>query len=326
MRYVFWILVLMGLLAGTGCGSAPVLPTDTPPPPSATAVIGISLATRAAPTTAVIQTTPTPLPTPTVTPTATPIIYTIVDGDTLLGIAIQNQTTTEEITALNPDVRPELLQIGQTLILPPPATPAVAGIASTAVPIQIEVRHAAAYQTPVGSVWLLGEVTNQGQLAAANVRLAISLLDGAGHELGTAAAWAAAPVLLPGQSAPFGVLVKEMPAGFVRPAVTVAGGETVVDLGTQYLDLVVAETAVTPADDQIEVAGQVQNSGQSTAQAITITATFYDNQGNVTGYQQHQLQAPLAPAETAVFTFTAAPPGGPAATVSLTAQAQISTN
>jgi hypothetical protein len=179
-----------------------------------------------------------------------------------------------------------------------------------------------AYRTPVGSLWLLGEVANLGSLPAGNVQVAIALLDVAGGEVGTAVAWAAVPIIMPGQQAPFGVLVNEPPAAFARPSVSVTGGETVLDLGTQVVDLVVGETAVTLEDDRVHVSGQVQNNGQSAAQAIVVTATFYDSQGNVTGYQQQQLETSLAPAEMTTFSLTAAPPGGPTTTVSLIAHAQ----
>lgn len=328
MRFKRWIFVFIWLLVLVLVGCRPDDSAVTATPVSSatpTLPIGVSLVTRAVPTTAVIQTTPSPLPTATVTPTATPIVYTIVEGDTLLGIAIDNRTTTEEIQALNPDVRPELLQIGQTLVLPPPATPQYQGVASTAVPIQIEVQHVNAYQTPVGSLWLLGEVVNVGELPAGNVQVAIDLLDAAGVRVGTAVAWAAVPIMMPGQSAPFGVLVNEPPASFARPAVTVTGGETVVDLGTQVVDLVVGETAVTLDDDRVQVTGEVQNSGQSTTQSIVVTATFYDSQGSVTGYQQQPLENRLAPTELAAFTLTAAPPGGLTTSVALSAHAQTVT-
>ena len=323
MRFMNWAFLLILLLVLVGCRSTEAVVTETPfAPATPTLPIGVSLVTRAVPTTAVIQTTPSPLPTATTTPTATPIVYTIVEGDTLLGIAIQNRTTTEEIAALNPDARPELLQIGQTLILPPPATPQFQGVAGTAVPIQIEVRHVNAYQTPLGSLWLLGEVANLGDFPVGNVQVSIGLLDAAGAELGTAVAWVVVPVIMPGQSAPFGVLVNEPPSAYARPSVSVIGGETVLDLGTQIVDLVVEETAVSFADDRVQISGEVQNSGQITARDTIITATFYNNQGDVTGFHQQQLEGALAPTEMITFSMTAAPPGGPTTSLALTAYAQ----
>jgi LysM repeat protein len=316
--YLFVLLLVL-----VGCRSPEAVVTGTPfASATPTLPIGVSLVTRAVPTTAVIQTTPSPMPTATTTPTATPIVYTIVDGDTLLGIAIQNRTTTEEIAALNPDVRPELLQIGQTLVLPPPATPQFQGVAGTAVPIQVEVRHVNAYQTPLGSLWLLGGVTNLGEFPVGNVQVSINLLDAVGSELGTAVAWVAVPVIMPGQSAPFGVLVNEPPSTFAQPSVSIVGGETVLDLGTQIVDLVVEETAVSFADDRVQISGLVQNSGQLAASDMIVTATFYNNQGDVIGFQQQQVEEPLAPTEMITFTMTAAPPGGLVANLALSAFAQ----
>lgn len=78
-------------------------PTDTPAPPTATS-------TRTTDPTA----TPTPLPSPT------PKTYAVQSGDTLLDIAIQFDTTTDAIAAANGIDEEELLQLGQTLIIPQP--------------------------------------------------------------------------------------------------------------------------------------------------------------------------------------------------------------
>ena len=77
--YLFVLLLFL-----VGCRSTEAVVTETPAlSATPTLPIGVSLVTRAVPTTAVIQTTPSPLPTVTTTPTATPIVYTIVEGDTL---------------------------------------------------------------------------------------------------------------------------------------------------------------------------------------------------------------------------------------------------
>jgi len=68
---------------------------------------------------------PTPTRTPTITPTPTPIpprVHQVQEGETLIVIAAAYDTTVEEILALNPGVEPELLQVGQLLLIPA-ATP-----------------------------------------------------------------------------------------------------------------------------------------------------------------------------------------------------------
>src|SRR5262245_32618329 len=106
-----WLLV--------GCGRI-ITPT---PSPIAGAVITPSV------TPTLYTATPRPRPTPrlaspqtpaipTITPT--PILYTVQSGDTLLKIATSFSTTMETIQAANGLVDPRFLEIGQTLIIPPP--------------------------------------------------------------------------------------------------------------------------------------------------------------------------------------------------------------
>lgn len=323
MRRLLFGWTMLGLLLLTQCqtqedrvGTPTRTSTWTPTPE-----IGVALVTRAAPTTAVLQTTATPLPTPTATPTPTPIIYQIEAGDTLLGIAIQRGTTVEEIEALNPGIRPENLQIGQPVELPPPATALAQTAAGTPVPIAVDVNKFSSYQTPVGSLWLLGEVTNQGEQSVENVQIEVRLLDAAGEPLGTAVAWAALSIVPPGAKAPFGVLVRELPPGYAQPLVAVVGGQTLVDAGSRYLDVTVTETAAVYEGDGVQLEGTVHNTGVLTAGQVMVIATFYDSQGNVTGFDQIQLEGLLPTGETRPFSLAAAPPGGQTVATSLAVEA-----
>jgi LysM repeat protein len=69
--------------------------------------------------TATPTSTPTETPTPTPTPTPVPpLVHKVQPGETLSDIAVDNDTTVEAILALNPDVDPELIQVGQLLLIP----------------------------------------------------------------------------------------------------------------------------------------------------------------------------------------------------------------
>ena len=289
---------------------------------TATPEIGVSLATMAPPTAILIQTTPTPLPTVTATPFPTPIVYIIVEGDTLLAIALDRGNTVDEIKALNPDIRPELLQLGQQIILPPPATPLAQVAASTAVPLQINVVQIETYQTPVGSLWLLGEVVNAATYPARNVGVEISLMDEGGNLLNTAVAWVIPSIIPAGEAASFAVLINEPPTEFTYPVVTVMSGETAVDLGATYLNLTgQAEIVSAGEEGSIKIEGVVQNVGAATAVQPDMVLILYDNQGKITGLHQVTLDNPLKPGEDYLFTATVAPPGGQTAVVKLLIQA-----
>lgn len=318
------ILIFIGSLSLIACQQAEdseVTLTETAVP-TASPQIGVSFATRAAPTTAVIQTTPTPLPTPTVTPTATPIIYQIEAGDTILGIALQRGTTVDEILTLNPGIVPENLQIGQPVILPPPPTASALVIQGTPRPLQVRVTQIHAYQTPVGSLWLLGEVANEGEVAVENIQVEIGLLAADGRTVGSVSAWVATAIVLAGERAPFGVLVFEPPGDFAEPQVSVVGGQHLVELGTRTLDMAVADAALSVSEDSVALSGTVQNDDITTVSQVQLTATFYDALGNVTGFQQQVVADSLGVGEERPFRLEAAPPGGETVSYALHIEAQ----
>jgi len=63
--------------------------------------------------------TPTQIPTPTSIPTPIPpLAHPVQEGETLITIALTHDTSVEAILALNPDVDPDLLQVGQILLIP----------------------------------------------------------------------------------------------------------------------------------------------------------------------------------------------------------------
>jgi LysM repeat protein len=69
--------------------------------------------------TATPTSTPTQTPIPTATPTPIPpLAHPVQAGETLIDIAIEYDTAVEAILALNPDVEPELIQVGQILLIP----------------------------------------------------------------------------------------------------------------------------------------------------------------------------------------------------------------
>jgi LysM repeat protein len=327
MRKLFVVLLILSLqlVACQSGDEVETLPTETAVP-TPTPQIGVSFATRAAPTTAVIQTTPTPLPTPTVTPTATPVVYQIESGDTILGIAIQRGTTVEDILVLNPGIVPENLQIGQPVILPPPPTPSALSVQGTPVPLRVTVNKIHAYQTPVGSLWLLGEVTNEGETAVENIQVEIGLLAADGQIVGTASAWVATSIIPSGERGPFGVLINEPPDDFAQPAVAVVGGQAVVELGTRTLSVDVLSPELTLNDDSVALSGTVVNSGEDAANQVQLVATFYDAQGNVTGFQQQVVAEQLSVGEERPFQLEAAPPGGETVTYTLQTEAQTVNN
>lgn len=303
----------------------PITPTPAPTPTyTLTPEIGIALATRAVPTIAVIQVTPTPLPTATPTPTATPIVYVIEEGDTLLELAILNNTTVAEIETFNPGIQPRLLQIGQQVILPPPATPVYSGTGATPIPIQVVVSNITVLETTLENVWVLGEVINQGEYPVENVQVEVGLFDRAGQGLAQISAWVVAGVIPAGEKAPFGVLVEGITGTVAYPAASVVSGRTTLDLGTRYLDLAVSELEATFAEGRVVLEGQVTNVGERAAADIALITTLYDAQGNVIGFHEIALSDPLLSGSHTPFILLITPPGSTVSTYTILAQGILS--
>jgi LysM repeat protein len=306
--------LLLVLLAGCGLPEDGTATATRSLAASSTPEIGVLLATVARPTQVIVQVTPTPSPTPSPTPTATPIVYIIEDGDTLLALAIDNNTTTAEIEALNPGIQPNLLQIGQQVILPPPATPSFQAAAATLVPLQIEVINLNAYRTPSGTLWFVGEVVNNSHLAAENIQLEIGLSDVSGQGIADVMSCVLPGIVPPQNKAPFGSLVLgvsvDAEVALAPPSAAVISGQTLVDMGNRYLDLAVIDPEATIEESQVAFQGQIENVGSETAENILLVTTFYDVQGNVSGFHELALDFSLLPGEMRPFSFAAAPPGG----------------
>lgn len=326
MRQISVVAWALLLLIGLVQCQTPEHPTATPAPSptyTLTPEIGIALATRTIPTVPIIQVTPTPLPTATPTPTATPIIYVIEEGDTLLELAIVNNTTVTEIEAVNPGIQPRLLQIGQQIILPPPATPVFSGTGPTPIPIQVVVTDLSLVVTTLDNYWILGEVTNQGEYPVENVQVEVALFDGAGQAMAQITAWVVAGIVPAGEKAPFGVLVEGITTAVAYPVASVISGRTTLDLGTRTVDLAVAEVTATIEEGRVTLTGEVKNVGAAAAAGLTLITTLYDSQGHVVGYHQLTLSDLLPVGASAPFSLEITPPGGQVASYHLLAQGQI---
>ena len=293
----------------TACQQPDPIPPTATIPPSPTPLVGVDFVTIAPPTTiSILQFTPTPLPTATATPLPTPIVYTVGEGDTLYDIAFFNGTTVDEILALNQQISPNFISIGQTLVLPPPSRPLNQTQSATPIPIQLSVTSLRLFETPVGSSWVLGTVRNDSATPAENVSVQIDLIDETGNLVETVVAESAVSLLPPNTIAPFGILLNEPNPNIKGVGSTVASGISMIDLGNRYLDISVVDYAQSIENNAIVVTGNMQNQGETQAGNILLVATFLDNQGTIAGYFAQRFEESLAPNDSLSFTFTTAPP------------------
>jgi len=307
MKKATGIFLATALLLLTACSNV-ITPTQ---PLTVTPLSGaspVSPATILPPGTMALPSTPVTTATPTVPPT--PIVHVIQSGDTLLGIALDYGVDVDRLQSFNNIANPQSLQVGQELIIPTGGDDAAADMPGlllpTPTPLAFGVRGVAFYETPVGSLWCLGEIVNTTDVALANVQVRVTLFDANGERAAEADASAAADIIPPGGRSPFSILFTSPPAAWTNPQVVIIRGEAATALADSYAPVGVAEVAGQPSDPQFQVSGIVRNeSAEQVAGSVTVIVTTYDDQGLVTGTRQAQveLEEPLAPGATAPFTL-----------------------
>lgn len=273
----------------------------------------------------------TPITTATLTVTPTPMVHVVQSGDTLLGIALDYGVDVDALQAINGIDNPLALQVGQELVIPTgqeEAMDAPGLLLPTPTPLTLGVRGVAFHETPVGSLWCLGEVVNTANADLTNVQVRVTLFNENGEIAAEVDAFAAVELIPPGERSPFSILFTSPPASWTSPQVMIIRAETAGELADTYVPITLAQVEGQTVDPQFQVNGTVQNaSGERTAQRVMVYVTTYDSQGNVTGIREVrvEMEEPLAPGGTAPFSLLFAYHGDPPTDYHVFAQGHVNT-
>lgn len=316
-RHFIFFATCIALLAG--CGQL------ITPPPEATLVAMSPTATPLAtvPPRATFTPAPaTPAPTSTPTVTPTPIIYLVQSGDTLLAIAAQFGVTAEAIQEANGIVDPRRLQIGQELIIPRPEEDPEQPPTPTPTPPPMVIRGLNLQQTPVGSLWVLGEVYNPGSEPLSEVMVQVSLFGSSGQLLATETVFPQLDVILPGRAVSFATLFADPPRQFAQYQAVVLAGVPASSNTRYYLDLAASDLqGQTVGAARYRVTGELQNVGARDAESLRLLVTAYDDQDRVIAVRQADLPVSvLRSAAITPFEVELTLTGSPVATYSVYAQ------
>jgi len=195
-QFAWWVLV--GLLSACLPASPALVSSNTP-----------TLAGQLTPyltRTATLPVTPakpgkTPSPTRLPSPSPTPRTYTIKKGDTVGGIALAYGVSVETILAANPQLNPNLLVVGSTLVIPASLavsaqSPAGDLPTATPLPVQLDGVHCAVGQD--GGAWCFVLAHNPQKSGVESVSATIRIADENGKGMQSQAAYALLD-LLPGK-------------------------------------------------------------------------------------------------------------------------------
>jgi LysM repeat protein len=236
--------------------------------------------------------TPLASPTPTITPT--PTIYTVEAGDTLLKIAIQFDRSIEAIQEINGIVDPRFLQIGQELIIPSPVADPADPPTPVPTPPPVLINAINFQNTPQGTLWSLGQVSNPGDEPLTEVVIEASLFDGTGVLLAKETAFTQLDVIPPGQSVPFAILFESPPSEFAQYQVTAVAGVPLSNQARYYFDFETFDLQGSPEGvATYRLTGQLRNSGSTDAESIRLVAVAYDEDNKILAQRQAELAVSL---------------------------------
>jgi LysM repeat protein len=224
-------------------------------------------------------------------------------GDNLLGIAIQYGVTVEALQEANAITDPRLLQIGQELVIPREEEGLANQPTPTPTPLPFQIANVGFYETPVGSLWYLGEVINN---------TAVSLYDAEGETVATGSTFTEFDIIPNESKMPFALLFTEPPSDFSHHQVVALSGVTVAHWGRNYIDLTIESDHGEASGERVYVVtGHVRNTGQYDVEQIRMVVTAYDAEGRVVGIRRGGPETQtLGVGESSSFRVSLSPLGG----------------
>ncbi len=224
-------------------------------------------------------------PTPTATPT--PFLHVLTNDDTLFGLALKYGVSLEAIETANPDVKPNYLTVGKSIVIPIKPTAGTPTIVPTPTPIPVTAGAAQCYATADGGAWCFLRVQNSQPQALENLSARISLLEG-GQTLAEQVAISPLNLLPPGQSIPLVTFFPPpVPAGVAANAELLTA-LTVPVSDTRYLTATAQVDRADIAADGLQAAvrGRVLLTGNRAPSLVWVAVVAYDADGNVAGVRR----------------------------------------
>ena len=137
-------------------------------------------------------------------------MYTIQSGDTFSELAEQFKISQDELRAANPDVSPNSMSVGATLLIPDSSTTLTT--ASTLTPVPVPVTQTVCHPTADNGLWCFALIQNNTPDILENVSAQITLLDENNNALASQTAFMPLDIIPPNASLPVYVFFPNTPA------------------------------------------------------------------------------------------------------------------
>lgn len=226
-------LLLAGALVAGLAGCAPG--TQASPASATAALLPIRTAGPVAPAGTA---TPTVEPLATAGPSPTPQAYAVRANDTFLGIALAFGLTREELAAANPGLNPDLLSIGQSILIPAPG--AGGGTATpipTPTPLPLQAGTPRCHLASSGGAWCLLTVLNDTAAGVEGLSGWVTLVDEGGAALLTVPVYPPLNLVPAGRAMVLAAFVPAPVPDFASVAAALTMAVPVQDADRRYLAL-----------------------------------------------------------------------------------------
>jgi len=243
----------------------------------------------------------------TAVPTNTPQVYIIQQGDTISDLAEQFKISQDLLRAANPDLSPNSLTIGDTIIIPDPSAPIAA--ASTPTPVPAPVTQAVCHPTADSGLWCFALIQNNTTTYLENVSAQITLFDNNNNVIAKETAFTPLDIIAPNSALPVYVFFPNISEN-VNPQIQVLSAMQ--GDGTNYLPATLNNTIAQISWDgkSAQVSGQISLPAESNAATqIWVAAVAYDKNGSVVGVKRWEGGA-MQPGTMTNFQFTVSSVGG----------------
>jgi LysM repeat protein len=255
----------------------------------------------------------------TAIPTSTLATYVIQAGDTLSELAEQFQVSQDLLRAANPDLNPNSMSIGQTILIPNPANPIAA--ASTLTPVPAPVAQAVCHPTADSGLWCFALIQNNTTDLFENVSAQITLLDPDDNVTASQTAFTPLNIIPPNTSMPVYVFFPNTSAD-VHPRVQVLSALQA-DAGG-YLPAVINQSLAQIDWDgrSAQLSGDIYLPPESQAATQAwVAAVAYDKYGTVVGVRRWE-GGGIQPGTSIQFNFAVSSLGGDIEAVEFFVQAR----
>jgi LysM repeat protein len=260
-------------------------------------------------------------PTPYPTKTPTPVVYNVVQNDTLTSIASRFGVKVNDLIAVNTGIDPNFLTIGISITIP------ITGNSKTIdpTPIPLKFDPPDCFLDSGGGTWCLSIVSNNQDFDVENISAQISLVSPKNEISLIQEAMSPINLLPSGKSA---ILATYFPPPVPDPFQAYILVNTVIpveNMSQRYLDLSIVDSSIIISKDQMraEVSGEYSliNENEGT-QYVWIAAFAYDASGNPIGFRKWSSDQPLRSGETHRFNFMVYSLGPPISKVEILYEAK----